>query len=185
MNLCFNPFPRLTTKRLSLEPLNTRHIPKLFGYYSDKSHFPHAEIRLHQSLDDTKAYVEKMKLGVLKNQWIIWAICLKETHEIVGTISVWNFNMKKAQGELGYGLFPEARGQGFMLEALERVLRYTFDEVCLETIQAFTSPENIPSIQVLEALQFSYIDTLADDYSNGKLMSIYEMSSKAYNINLN
>ena len=124
MLLQFNPFPELRSEGLILEQLSSRHIPKLFDYFKNKENFPYSEIQVHESIEETQAYVDKMNTGVRNNQWIIWAICLNNTHEIIGTISIWNFDNKKAQGELGYGLHPSYRGQGYMMEALNNVIKY-------------------------------------------------------------
>jgi ribosomal-protein-alanine N-acetyltransferase len=122
-----------------------------------------------------------MNTGVRNNQWIIWAICLSNSHEIIGTISIWNFDIKKDQGELGYGLHPSYRGQGYMMEALNNVIKYAFTNIKLKTLQAYTSPENRSSLKLLEKLDFNYVNTVTDNYSKGKLMSIYEFNKMNWN----
>jgi len=72
----------------------------------------------------------------------------------------------KNQGELGYGLHSNNRRNGYMLESLKKVIYYAFTEIKLETLQAYTSTQNNPSVGLLEKLSFDYINTVEDDYSN-------------------
>lgn len=87
----------------------------------------------------------------------------------------------KNQGELGYGLHSNNRRNGYMLEALKKVIYYAFTEIKLETLQAYTSTQNNPSVGLLEKLSFDYINTVEDDYSNRKLMSIYQINRRNWN----
>jgi len=172
----FKPFPVLITERLILKELQTFHIDALYGYHSNAENFKFVQMNVHLSREETKAYIQKMNDGVKQNKWIIWAICLRETDEIIGTISIWNLNEERNSGELGYGIFPDFRRNGFMREALDAVVSHAFDNLSLELVEAYTGEDNIPSIQFLESTAFQYVETIIDDYSNGERMKIYRLS---------
>ena len=63
----------------------------------------------------------------------------------------------------GYSLDEEMVGQGLMHEALERILRYAFDDLQLHRVMAAYRPENDRSAAVLERLGFEK-EGFARDY---------------------
>ena len=176
MKIQFNPFPVLESKRLWLKQLDKNHVSTLFTYHSNKDNFPYVDMPEHKSVIDTESYIAKMTSGVKENKWIIWAICLKESSEIIGTISIWNLDKAKEQAELGYGIFPDYRRKGYMKETMNMVLDYALNVMNAKKIEAYTSHDNLPSTEFLKSMEFSYIETIEDDYSNGKLMDIFAVT---------
>ncbi len=174
MNNYFAPFPIRYTERLKLRNLSFRDEQALFDCQSNKANFEFVEMPIYTSIEEAKNYVIKMKSGVDKNEWIVWAICLVDTDEIIGSISIWNLNHEVDKAELGYGLFPAYRRKGYMKEALESVLEYGFDHMKLDTIEAYTSHINQPSSDFLKSMDFEFIKTFEDDYSNGAVMDVYK-----------
>jgi len=172
----FNPFPEIASSRLILRKLCDDHIEALHNYFSSKENFEFVEMNVQQNLDETSQYVKKMNAGVEQDKWIIWAICLQESNEIIGTISLWNFNEEKTQAELGYGIFPQFRQSGYMLEALNLVIGYSFNILKLETVEAYTSVDNPPSNALLKKMEFEYVKTFEDEYSNNKSMNVYKVT---------
>lgn len=173
--LNFNPFPVLESDRILLCRLDNSHLHNLHAYLSQKKNFEFVEMNVHVTIDETERYVQKMNKGIDENKWIIWAICSKE-NKIMGTISIWNFDETNSKAELGYGIFPEFRGNGYMLEALNLVIGYAFNRLNLETIEAYTSVKNEPSNALLKKMNFEYVKTFEDEYSNNQLMNVYSMS---------
>jgi len=171
----FTPFPELKTERIILKKLEDCHIQALYDYQSNKANFKYVDMPVYTSIDEAKDYVAKMNDGVEKNKFIIWAICLQENEEIIGTISIWNLNKQNDTAELGYGIFPDYRRLGYMKESLTAVLGYGFNQMQLKTIEAYTSYYNEPSNKFLRNMQFSYVKTIEDEYLNGALMNIYKL----------
>lgn len=177
MNLNFNPFPELKSNRLILKQLSEKHALLIFTYQSNKENFPYVEMPIYNDVSQALQYIRKMNAGILENKWIIWAICLAENERIIGTISLWNLNLEKDLAELGYGIFPEYRHNGYMHEALELAVRYGFDMMELKAIEAYTNHSNIPSKNVLKKMNFQFVKTIKDEYSNGALMDVFIIHS--------
>lgn len=176
MNIQFNPFPELESNRLFLKQLDQSHTSALFRYHSSKDNFPYVDMPIHQSVVETENYVTKMTTGVAENKWVIWAICLKESGEIIGTISIWNLDRRKNKGEFGYDIFPKYRRKGYMKETMNVVLKYAFGVMKMAKIEAYTNHENLASIEFLRNMGFTYCETIEDEYSNGKLMDVFEIT---------
>lgn len=173
MNVNFNPFPSLKGKRLSLKKMTANHVRGLYKYQSNKENFPYVDMPVFTDLAEAHHYIEKLNKGVSENKWIIWAICLAKSDEIIGTISIWNINCESEKAELGYGIFPEYRQQGYMQEALSLVIHYGFDILKLQAIEAYTSPVNEPSINLLKKMNFQFAKTFKDEYASGAWMDMF------------
>ena len=65
-----------------------------------------------------------------------WGIVLKETGRVIGTIGFMWIQPDYASAEVGYSLSRQYWNQGYMTEALARVIRYGFEEMRLNRIEA-------------------------------------------------
>lgn len=175
MRVNFTPFPILETDRLRLRALELNDSIAIYDYHSNKSHFEYVDMPVYTDVEQAKEYINTRLSGIEENKWIIWGIELKESKELIGTISIWNFNEECGSGELGYGLFPKYRKQGYMKEALECVVDYGFEIIKLKTIEAYTNEMNMPSRVLLEDASFKYCKYVDEEGYSGKLirMSVY------------
>ncbi len=85
----------------------------------------------HLSVGDTKSYLSNVVLPSYDAGEYSWYVELKETHKVIGNISVVRFkviNDSVRCGELGWVLSDDYWGNGFMPEAATAVLDYLKDE---------------------------------------------------------
>ena len=160
--LSFSPFPQLTTKKLVLRQLLAEDAKSIYGYQSNKSNFPYVDLPVYKSADQADTYIEKMNKGVADNKWIIWAIANRDTNEIIGTITLWSFSKENTRAEIGYVLYPEYRGFGYMQEALIKVVEYGLGTLKLNVIDAYTNKQNTKSIALLKKCHFTKHGTFVD-----------------------
>jgi ribosomal-protein-alanine N-acetyltransferase len=166
-------FKALNTERLVLRRLNDSDIPNLFIMRSDQETNQYVDVRLDISYEDTKVYIDKMNKGIDENEWLIWGIELN--HELIGSISLWNFSDDEKEAELGYGLAKKYFHQGYMSEALSKVIDYGFNELNLDRIFAFTSIDNEPSKKLLSKKGFSHVDTITEPgYFQSKVFIMFK-----------
>ena len=174
MNNIFTPFPILESDRLMLKPLTASDRLPLFKYQSNKANFEFVNMTIYKNISEVDVYMSKMNKGVLENKWIIWGIHTKE-NGLIGTISIWNLNHETATAEFGYGIFPEYRQRGYMLEALTLCVQYGFDQMKLRTLEAYTNIYNQPSRRFLEKFGFDYVKDIDED---GEVLAIYHIKNK-------
>lgn len=177
----FSPLPTLTTERLRLRALKPEDAKAIYDYQSDKSHFPHVDMAVYTAFSEAEVYIERMNSGVAAGKWIIWAIADQTDDRILGTLSIWNFDWEKRIAEFGYGLFPEARGKGYMREALAAARAYGFNVLKLDALEAYTAIVNKPSIQLLENQGFDFLDEIDEEGSSGALthMAVYRVTRRS------
>ena len=100
---------------------------------------------------DVEAYKEKVQKwteNYESSTYFHWVIEWKENHELIGTI---NLKIEETcfMADTCYMLSPRYWGQGIMTEVLLEVLRYAFDEIELNRVQAEVFDGNAASAHVL------------------------------------
>ena len=176
----FTPFPTIETKNLILRRMSYNDIYDLFKMRKDPRMCQHTDSKLERTIDETKAYIQKMNEGVDDNKWIIWAIELESSRKVIGTISIWNINDAGDRGELGYGIIPDYQGRGLMRESLLSVVEYGFKVMNFKILEAYTEEKNIKSIKLLESCNFIEINRVDDEgYFNNRVyhMVVYKLEN--------
>lgn len=84
-----------------------------------------------------------------------WCIVDRATNEVLGNIEVADLGEGvPGNGEIGYWLWPAARGHGYAGEAVERVVDWAFTEGGLTRLHAGTDIANLPSQRALRRAGF-------------------------------
>ena len=154
--LNFTPFPKLKTERLIFRQLEEADNQEIFFLRSDDGVNQYIDRPRPNSIDEASGFISKINNGIKKDEWIYWAITLKDNSKLIGTICLWNFSNTKTIAELGYELNPDLHGQGIMNEALNHILNYGFQKIGLKKIEAFTHKDNIKSTTLLLKNNFKY-----------------------------
>ena len=81
----------------------------------------------------------------------------------VGWCGLTGWNPDHRSASLGYVLGEPMWGHGYATEAARAVLRWAFDTLDLNRVQAETDTRNTPSARVLEKLGFVREGTLRED----------------------
>lgn len=144
----------LETDRLRLRAWNTDDAPDLFAYASSPLVGPNAGWKPHASIDITKEYLEQTI-----NDDDTWAIVLKETGHVIGSVGLHATRVETVR-EIGYVMHPDRWGHGYMTEAVKAVLRFAFEELGLSGVRVKHYPFNTRSKNVILRCGFRYDGTL-------------------------
>ncbi|SFQ68767.1 GNAT family N-acetyltransferase [Hymenobacter arizonensis] len=158
----FTPFPVLKTGRLTLRQLRRSDDQAIWALRSNEHVNHYLSRQPSQSLDDARNFIDTITENVQRGTSIYWAIALRRADNVIGTVCLFNFSENLSTAELGYELLPDFQGKGFMHEALATVLHFGFQQVGLQTVEAYTHFENHRSTLVLEKLLFTK-DSAADE----------------------
>jgi len=156
IELNFTPFPELTSDRFVLRELLKNDAAEIFVMRSDKNVLRYLDIKPATKIDDALAFIEKIKSGVEKNEWIMWAVSYKEMNQIVGTICLWNISIENSSAEIGYTLLPEYQGKGIMQEIVPTIINFGFEKLKLKNIEGEVFSGNIKSVKLMERFGFKY-----------------------------
>jgi RimJ/RimL family protein N-acetyltransferase len=171
----FNPFPNLSTERLTLRQFNNEDINELFVLRSDKKTMRFIPRPLAKTTEDIIQLIKKVNDMISKNEGINWAVTLKTDSKVIGMIGYFRMAKEHYRAEVGYMLHPAHQGKGIMREALDAVIDYGFNVLKLHSIEAIVAPENYPSAKLLEKTGFSKAGHFKEhEYFDGKFIdSVY------------
>lgn len=105
------------------------------------------------------------------NREIDWRIfeLIDNTNQVVGNCGYHTWWLDHDRAEIGYWLNEQARGKGYMTEALKAIMKYGFESMNLHRIEAMISPENLASRKLVEALGFNLEGKMRENHQfNGK-----------------
>lgn len=146
----FSPFPTLHTPRLVLRQLNDKDVPQIFFLRSDPGVNRFIERTPLVTHNEAQAFINRINQGIEDRTFLYWAVCLKGSKSLIGTICLWNFNDDYTEAEMGYELYPSYHRKGIMSEAMAAVIHHGFLEVRLYAIEAFTHHLNEASTRLLD-----------------------------------
>ena len=146
----FSHLPTLETERLILRPLRMRDAEDLFAYAKDPEVSRHVLWETHQSVWDSRMYLRGAIRQYRRGQPGSFAITLKQSGRMIGTIGFMWINVDYSSGEVGYSLSRDYWNRGIMTEALREVLRFGFEDLALNRIEAQHETSNPASGKVME-----------------------------------
>ena len=148
-------FPLLGTERTKLTEITNTYKKDLFELFTDSrvtAFFP--VINLKEE-DDILPVIALFKQNFDTRTSIRWGIKLRESDQLIGTIGYTNFTAGH-RGSLVYALKPEYWGKGLMSEALAEIIRFGFQELDINRIEAETRPGNTSSEKLLHQCGFQF-----------------------------
>ena len=149
----------LVTKRLILRPWTIDDAEECYKYCKDPKVGPVAGWAPHTSVEQSKVIIEK-----LLSKPDTFAIVLKETMLPIGNIAIKTGSATDLTSgidecEIGYWLGVPYWGQGIMPEALERIIRYAFEDLGMINILCGYYDGNDKSKRVQEKAGFKHLWT--------------------------
>jgi ribosomal-protein-alanine N-acetyltransferase len=154
IDVSFTPFPFLSTEHFNLRNLLPQDENEIFALRSSDEINKYLDRPKANTIDDARNFIKKIINGIEQNEAIFWVVTPKNEKRFLGSICLWNISREDAMAEIGFELLPENHGKGIMQEVIPRVIRYGFDEMKLETIEAELSPRNLKSVSLLEKNNF-------------------------------
>ena len=147
-------FPELATERLSLREIVRSDARELLALRSDPKVMEYIGRPRATSVTEMKELVSTYHDGRMNNASVAWAIAQNGSEKLIGTIGFWRMKPEHFRAEVGYLLAVEHWGKGFMVEAMNAVLRFGFEGMGLHSVEAVTEPANAASRRVLEKCAF-------------------------------
>ncbi|MEP7195715.1 MAG: GNAT family N-acetyltransferase [Saprospiraceae bacterium] len=149
-----NSIQELSTVRLFLRRLEHKDNLDIFEMRSNAENNKYLDRPPCDSILKTTEFIQKIINGYQNSNLFYWVICERETDLLIGTICLFSFSEDGLQAEIGFELKKEFQGNGFMLEATNEVLKFAFQVLGLEQINAFAHKDNQRSNTILGKLNF-------------------------------
>lgn len=148
-------FPQLETDRLILREMTLNDIEFYFYHFNNEKIIEGSCFPGPKNLEAARKELELYCINPFReNRGVRWGIARRGRKGLIGTCGFYDWNKTARRAEIGYDLDPEYWGQGIMTEALQAVLRYGFEEMGLNRIQAIIDSENVQSMKLVHRLGF-------------------------------
>ncbi len=178
----FSPFPEIITERLLLSSIQKEDAPEILQLRSNEKVMEYIDKEKLKTLEETETLIKRINEDAANNDGITWKISVKENPgKLIGTIGFWRIIKPHYRAEVGYMLNPDFWKNGLMKEALQAVIDFGFNTICLHSIEAHINPGNAASAGLLEKLNFVREAYFKEDYFfRGKFLdsAIYSLLNK-------
>ena len=108
---------------------------------------------LHKSVEETRELLTGWVERYENPERYCWAIVLKENEQLIGTIAAPTIKNRTETAEVTYCIGSAWWGLGIVTEALSEVIRYLFEEIQVNRIEAGYDANNPASGRVLEKVR--------------------------------
>ncbi len=181
--LAFNflPFPIIETERLLLKRITNDDVNEVFELRSNPETMKYIPRPLVKTTEDALEHIAMIEDKIITNIGINWGITLKGNSKLLGIIGYYRMQPENYRAEIGYILLPEFHGKGIIPEAVNKLIRYGFDDLKLHSIEAVIDPENLASEKVLQKCGFvKEAHFKESEFYNGRFLDkvIYSLLEK-------
>ena len=153
----------INTERLLLRKFKLTDSEMMFkNWANDPEVFKFFRRNPHNELSETEEVIKKWVNEYEDGHCYNWAIELKKMSEIIGQISIVDFNEKFSSCEVAYSIGRKFWGKGITTEALKAVINYMIKEVNINRFEARFNTKNIASGKVMEKAGMKYEGTLRE-----------------------
>lgn len=167
------PMEAIETGRLLLRRMEMSDARDLFDYSRDPQVALHVLWDAQKNLSESRAYIKCMLRKYRAGDPASWCIVRRDQGRVVGTIGYMWFQPENNAAEVGYSLARDCWNQGFMTEALQAVLRYSFEEMGINRIEAQHEVGNPASGAVMRKCGMTREGTLRSRlYNKGRYVDV-------------
>lgn len=105
------------------------------------------------------------------------AVCLNQSSELVGFVSLTSIDYKNGTAEIGVKILKKFRGKSVAKESIRLILEYGIDELRLVTIYSIINSHNEKSVNFFKKLGFNYEGLLKSRlYKRGGRVDVVSMA---------
>ena len=161
MNTVYNiELPTIETRRLTIRPFVLEDAEAMYhNWASDSRVTKYLTWETHKDVEETKNIITRWISDFSNTSALTYAIEYKENKEVIGSINCFKVDLTFKQAEIGYCLAYDYWNHGIMTEALIGFIRFCFDILKLETLNACHHYENIPSGRVMMKSGMKYLSS--------------------------
>jgi len=147
---------KLETKRLTLRPYEEKDLPEYYKLFSDRKNMYYVDDLIVNTIEEARESLhEAIKLDA-NGKVRRFAVVLKNSDRLIGGTG---YDMKTETpvgkiGHMGWFIMPEYQNQGYITEAVKKVLEFAFLQDDYIRIETGCYKDNIPSQKVMAKAGF-------------------------------
>ncbi len=154
----------IETERMRLKELTPEIYNELFTTYADEDLISFLGLSGPDELATEKSNWQQ-GMTTYRISFRLFLLTEKDTGKVIGRCGIHNWYAIHKRAEIGYTMTDSSMKQkGYMKEAVAAIVRYGFEQLGLNRLEAFTGPANIASQKVLKGAGFVHEATLVARY---------------------
>jgi len=158
-------FENLSTPRLNLRKFEYGDINFVYGHFSNPQvceyQLDNEPVKTLEEAEEIVFWANDISDNPDHHRWILEL----KVHKIsIGTCGFHRWDKQNRIAEIGYDLSPEYWKNGYMHEALKTIIKYGFENMQLNRIEAFIYTENTSSLNLLYKLGFQKEGLIRDKH---------------------
>ena len=133
--------------------------------------------------NDAIEYIKKSRKRFKNNTRFTFGIILKENNELIGKISI-SVDLTHKTSCIGYWIGKDHKRNGYMKQSIEMILKFGFQKLKMNRIEAYVFTHNKASYKLLEKCDFKLEGIKRDAFKKkNKYIDAYQYSilKKDYN----
>jgi RimJ/RimL family protein N-acetyltransferase len=150
------PIPTLETERLRLRPFTFDDEAAVFTLVSDPEVARFVRFEAHRTPAETRAFFELVIEHYRRGDPFAWAIERREDGRLIGSCGFVSEAGERKSAEIGYWLGKPYWGKAYAVEAARVLVRYGFEQMGLERVEAKCFLENRAGQRVIEKLGMKF-----------------------------
>ena len=164
--------PKLETERLILRQIKNEDVDTIYNcWMQDEDVSRYMYWKASKDINEAQKFVQ-FELGNLNSdKWYRWIILLKQTDEIIGTCLIY-YNDEENNWDISYNLGKVYWGNGYITEAMHRVMEYAINEITIKECIAIHAIENPESGRVIQNLGFEYEKEVPYECNGGEIKTV-------------
>ena len=148
--------PRLESERLKFRAIKRSDIDDMFEYSKRSETSEYLLWSPHQTIYTTQGLIDVILSKYKAGEYNDWAIVLKKTNKMIGTCGFTNIDDENKVVEIGYVLNPDFWGNGYATEAVKTIMKFAFEELDANRIEAKFIKGNDASLAVMKKVGMTF-----------------------------
>jgi ribosomal-protein-alanine N-acetyltransferase len=161
----FRTFPTLETARLTLREMHQSDAEAVFRIRGDYEVTRYNTGMAYTQMEQARTLIDNIRQAYHNESEIRWGITLKQGDDtVIGMVGFNYWSRKDSRASVGYDLARAYWGHGIMTEAVCAVVRFGFEHMALNRIEADADSRNVGSHRVLEKAGFKREGVLREQF---------------------
>lgn len=156
--------PVLDGVRVRLRPLRDNDVPALFAIFGDADAMRYWGSPALADINGARDLLEDIRRHFAAKTLFQWGVARRADDAVIGTTTIFQLDDVNRRGEIGFAIERGQWGQGYASDAVTTLLRFAFEQLGLNRIEADPDPANIASIKVLTKQGFVREGLLRERY---------------------
>lgn len=153
---------RIETERLFLREMNMDDFEALYAVLGDREIMQHYPYEFDEAR--VRAWIERNMNRYKENGFGLWAVCLKETGEMIGDCGLTLQNIEgEILPEIGYHIRADRQRKGYAREAAAAVRDWAFANTDYPALYSYCKYTNTGSFKTAESIGMQFEKEYPDE----------------------